>query len=71
MPGEDGLSLIRKIRKMGPKKNGNVAAMALTAYAKSTDLDRSLAAGFNMHMSKPFDTVELAEAILKLSKLSK
>ncbi len=71
MPGEDGYSLIQKIRKMGPDKNGNVPALSLTAYAKETDVKRAMAAGFNAHMAKPFDTLSLAAAVLKLSKRQK
>ena len=41
MPGEDGYSLIRRVRPLGPDDGGNVPAVALTAYARSEDRTRS------------------------------
>ena len=37
MPGEDGYSLIRRVRALGPARGGDVPAVALTAYARSED----------------------------------
>ncbi len=45
MPGEDGYSLIRKIRLQEPPSQ-RVPAIALTAYTRSADRVRALAAGF-------------------------
>ena len=64
MPGEDGYSLIRKVRA-----NPAIAAtpaIALTAYARSVDRVRALGAGFQMHMSKPVEPAELVAAIKSL-----
>src|SRR5262249_31057847 len=33
MPGEDGHSLLRRIRALGPSRGGDIPAVALTAYA--------------------------------------
>lgn len=68
MPGEDGYSLIRKIRELGPKRNGGIPALALTAYATKKDVERALSAGFNSHMAKPFDTYRLGHELAKLAK---
>lgn len=66
MPGEDGYSLIRKIRlQESPARD--VPAIALTAYARSIDRVRALAAGFQMHMAKPVEPLELAAAVRSLS----
>src|SRR6185369_4255378 len=46
MPGEDGYSLIRKLRSRGPERGGNLPAAALTAYARSEDRFQALQAGF-------------------------
>lgn len=68
LPGEDGYSLIRKIRSLKPEQNNNIPALALTAYAKQVDINRALDAGFDDHMSKPFDTHKLGNAIAKLAR---
>lgn len=59
MPEEDGYSLIRKVRELGPEQGGNIPAVALTAYARSEDRLRALAAGFQMHVPKPVEAFEL------------
>jgi signal transduction histidine kinase/CheY-like chemotaxis protein len=66
MPGEDGYSLIRKIRLQEPPLQ-RVPAIALTAYTRSEDRVRALAAGFQTHMSKPVEPAELVAAVKSLS----
>lgn len=67
MPGEDGYTLIRMVRMLESKQGKNIPAIALTGYARDSDRDKALAAGFGLHMSKPVDTEELVAAIAKLS----
>jgi signal transduction histidine kinase len=59
MPGEDGYSLVRKVRELPATQNGNIPALALTAYARSEDRTQALRAGFNMHLAKPIEPAEL------------
>jgi len=66
MPGEDGYSLIRKIR-LQESASRRVPAIALTAYTGSADRVRALAAGFQTHMSKPVEPAELVAAVKSLS----
>jgi signal transduction histidine kinase/CheY-like chemotaxis protein len=63
MPGEDGYELIRKVRRMDPDRGGCIPAVALTAYARGEDRIRALSAGFQMHVSKPVEPVELAAVV--------
>lgn len=67
MPGEDGYSLIRKIRhlKFGAAKK--LPAIALTAYARAQDRMRAIAAGFQYHVTKPVEPAELAIVIASLT----
>jgi CheY-like chemotaxis protein len=37
MPGEDGLSLIRRVRRMPSDTGGGIPAAALTAFARDAD----------------------------------
>ena len=66
MPAEDGHGLIRRIRALGPERGGDVRALALTAMASAKDRDEAIAAGFNMHLAKPFGFDELTAALLTL-----
>jgi signal transduction histidine kinase/CheY-like chemotaxis protein len=66
LPGEDGYSLMRKIRSMNSKL-GQTPAIALTAFAGQEDVQRALLAGFQSHISKPVDLKKLALAIDQIS----
>jgi signal transduction histidine kinase/DNA-binding response OmpR family regulator len=68
MPGEDGYSLINKLRALTPEKGADIPAIALTAMARPEDSEHALSAGFQLHLSKPVDIEELAEAIANLTK---
>jgi PAS domain S-box-containing protein len=61
MPGTDGLQLIRNLRQR--KGLENTPAIALTGYASQNDADAAIAAGFDLHLSKPIDPMVLADAI--------
>ena len=63
MPGEDGYTLIRKIRALTADRGGQVPAVALTAYADTEDRIRALEAGFQTHVPKPVDPSELVEIV--------
>lgn len=68
MPGEDGYSLINKLRALTPENGANIPAIALTALARPEDSEQALSAGFQLHLAKPIDIDELAEAIANLTK---
>jgi PAS domain S-box-containing protein len=68
MPGEDGYSLIRKVRNSNPKYHNGLPAIALTAYARIEDRQQALEAGFQMHLAKPIEPDDLVEAIAKLAR---
>ena len=63
MPEEDGYGLIRELRARPASRGGHVPAIALTAYVADHDRDRSLAAGFQLHLGKPMDPGLLIQAI--------
>jgi CheY-like chemotaxis protein len=69
MPGEDGYSLLRKVRALGPARGGQVPAVALTAYAKAEDRKRALASGFARHIPKPVEPADLIATVAKLAGL--
>jgi PAS domain S-box-containing protein len=63
MPGEDGYSLIRRVRALGPANGGNIPAIALTAYARAEDRVKAVSAGFQMHVTKPVEPIELVTMV--------
>jgi PAS domain S-box-containing protein len=66
MPEEDGYVMIRKVRALSAERGGLTPAAALTAYAGDAARERSLDAGFQVHLSKPIDPGDLISAIRKL-----
>jgi PAS domain S-box-containing protein len=66
MPGEDGYSLIRRVREWEREQGAYIPAVALTAYGRSEDRMRALRAGFQMHVSKPVEPAELVVVITSL-----
>lgn len=68
MPGEDGYTLISKLRNSG-LESSQVPAVALTSYVRVEDRTRALSAGFNMFVAKPVQPDELVAAIANLSEI--
>ena len=67
MPGEDGYSLIRRVRALPPESGGAVPAIALTAYARPEDRVNAILAGFHHHVTKPVEPAELIAMIANLT----
>jgi signal transduction histidine kinase/CheY-like chemotaxis protein len=68
MPGEDGYSLIGKVRALEAGSGKQTPAVALTAYVRVEDRARALSAGFNLFVPKPVEPSELMTAIANLSE---
>jgi PAS domain S-box-containing protein len=67
MPGEDGYTLIRKLRARSLEEGGNIPAVALTAYARTEDRLRALSSGYQMHVPKPVRPIELLTVIASIA----
>jgi PAS domain S-box-containing protein len=66
MPGEDGMSLLRRARRVMALRGRRLPGLALTAYGRPEDRMRALAAGFNLHLGKPVSPAELVLAVASL-----
>ena len=67
MPGEDGYQFIRAVRNLPETQGGRTPAIALTAFAHSTDRTKALLAGYQRHLSKPVESKELIATICSLT----
>jgi signal transduction histidine kinase/CheY-like chemotaxis protein len=67
MPEADGYQLIRQLREMESRRGRRAPAIALTAYARTEDRLRSLSAGFDMHVTKPVEPMELLTIVASLT----
>lgn len=68
MPEADGYSLIAQVRSLPAEQGGQIPAVALTAYARVEDRTRTIAAGFQSHLSKPVEPAELVAIVARLAQ---
>jgi len=68
LPDEDGYALIRRLRKREAKGGGFLPAVAVTGYVRAEDRARILAAGFQAHLPKPVEPVELTATIAAVTQ---
>jgi CheY-like chemotaxis protein len=66
MPEVDGYMLMHQVRALPSEQGGLIPAIALTAYAGESNQKQALAAGFQLHISKPVEPEELVRAIAQL-----
>jgi CheY-like chemotaxis protein len=63
LTGEDGLSLIRDLRRVDEECGRATPACALTALARTEDRRRALLAGFQVHVAKPAAPSEIIKTV--------
>jgi CheY-like chemotaxis protein/anti-sigma regulatory factor (Ser/Thr protein kinase) len=66
MPGTDGFELMQRIRHLPADRGGRTPAIALTAFARAEDRDLALRCGFQRHLVKPLNALELLSACSEL-----
>lgn len=66
MPGENGYDFIRRVRALEPSQGGRIPAVSVTAYTTPKEIERALAAGYQLHVPKPMDPAALISAVAKL-----
>jgi PAS domain S-box-containing protein len=71
MPDVDGYELLKRVRALDASRQSPIPAIAITAYARPEDRQRSLLAGYNMHLSKPIEAPELVAAMAGLLRLTR
>ena len=71
MPGEDGYTLIRRVRQGVVPTSASIPAAAITAFAREEDRLLAVRAGFQMHLAKPVDPDCLIAAVVSLARKRK
>lgn len=66
MSRHDGYELMRWIRALRPEQGGKTPSVALTAFARSEDRQRALMSGYQAHLAKPVEPVELVTVVASL-----
>lgn len=70
MPEDDGYWLIRQVRSLKAEAGGQIPAAALTAYASEAEQQQAIEAGFQAHVAKPIEPVQLALLVANLGNVS-
>lgn len=65
LPGIDGLEVARRLRRMGPRVAATLL-VAITGYGAPQDHARSREAGFDLHLVKPVDAIDLLDQVQRL-----
>jgi DNA-binding response OmpR family regulator len=63
----DGYTLIRRVRTLDHPKKSEVAAVALTAYARLEGRTEAVRAAFQNHLPKPVEPAELLAVVHSLA----
>lgn len=66
MPGEDGYSLMRRVRALPHDAGGRIPAVALTANSGEDGRREALRAGFDVLLPKPVAAAHLIEIVATL-----
>jgi signal transduction histidine kinase/DNA-binding response OmpR family regulator len=65
LPGDDGYELIRQVRARDTERR--MPAAAITAHVRAEDRAGALRAGFDAHVQKPVEPLELARVVRRLA----
>jgi PAS domain S-box-containing protein len=68
LPGEDGYDLLHRLREHPVARGHSFPAIAVTGYARDTDRDRALRAGFVAHIPKPYDPESVVKTVGRLAQ---
>jgi signal transduction histidine kinase/CheY-like chemotaxis protein len=66
LPGEDGYSLLGRLRALPAERGGLIPALAVTGHGQAGT--RAMSVGFQQHLAKPVDPVEFALAVARLAQ---
>ncbi len=63
MPDMDGYAFLQLLRSRPPEKGGQIPAIALSAYARTEDIQKALNCGYQQHINKPVNLDQLIHTI--------
>jgi CheY-like chemotaxis protein len=67
LPGLSGYEFMERVRK--DPRLSNTPAAAITAFARAEDRRKAMAAGFQMHVPKPVEPLELVDIAANLARI--
>ena len=70
MTGEDGFSLIRKVRELEQSSSARMPAIAVSGFSRTDEGRRALEEGFQVYLTKPVDPAELISLVASMGQAS-
>ena len=67
MPGEDGYTLLRRVRALPEERGGKVPAVAMSASISEEEESLVVAAGFQRFVRKPFELAQVRQAVASVA----
>jgi CheY-like chemotaxis protein len=67
LPGKDGYAFVRELRAIGSEDVAAIPAIALSGYSDPEHVERSLRAGFQLHVPKPIHRPHLIAHVARLA----
>jgi signal transduction histidine kinase/CheY-like chemotaxis protein len=67
LPGEDGLQLVRHLRRQSEEGLARIPAVALTGRTREVDQFQAIESGFQVHLGKPVASGKLVSTLAELS----
>jgi CheY-like chemotaxis protein len=71
MPGEDGYAFVKRVRSSDSAALRELPLVAMTAHARAEDRHRVLEAGFQRHVAKPIEPMELVDALVEVASATR
>jgi signal transduction histidine kinase/ActR/RegA family two-component response regulator len=68
MPDKNGYQFIAEVRNLPKEEGGRTPAIALTAFAQVQEKTKAVSAGYQKHLAKPVDALELVSVINNLAR---
>lgn len=68
MPVTNGLEATRKLLTLNHPDAATIPIIAMTANAFQDDIENTLAAGMNAHLTKPLDVDKIRKTILEMMR---
>jgi CheY-like chemotaxis protein len=70
LPDMDGYEFIQRVRALEPAQGGAIPAVAVTAFARPEDRANALRAGYQAHIAKPVQAVDLIAIVRSFGDLA-
>lgn len=66
IPGKDGYTIVQEIRSIETSASARMPVIMLSALAQQEEIDKGMAAGADIYLTKPYENAYLLEQLRKI-----